>query len=83
MDKIPLQDKACKLEFDENSSFSTKNLGILWMATEDIFTFNFKGINQVSQFMKRDFLRRITTLFDPLGFLSPFTVRAKTLMQEI
>ena len=27
--EIPIQDRACKLEFDENSSFSTRTLGIL------------------------------------------------------
>ena len=35
MDKIPIQDRACKLEFDENSSFSAKTLGILQIAAED------------------------------------------------
>ena len=32
---------------------------------------------------KRSFLKLIATLFDPLGFLSPYIVRAKVLMQEI
>ena len=32
---------------------------------------------------QRDFLKRIATLFDPLGFLTPFTVRAKILIQDI
>ena len=31
---------------------------------------------------KRMFLKGIATLFDPLGFLSPFVIRAKILMQE-
>ena len=35
MDKIPIQDRAFKLEFDENSSFSAKTLGVLWIAAED------------------------------------------------
>ena len=83
MKEIPIQNRACKLEFNENSSFSIKTLGILWIAAEDNFTFKFKGINQVFKFTRRDFLKRIATLFDPLGFLSPFTVRAKILMQEI
>ena len=80
MDKIPIQDKAFKLE---NSSFSAKTLGVLWKAAEDNFTFNSKEIDQISKFTKREFLKRIATLFDPLGFLSPYTVRAKILMQEI
>ena len=83
MEQIPIQDRACKLEVDENSSFSTKTLGILWMAAEDVFIFNFKTIEQESKLTKRGFLKKIATLFDPLGFLSPFTVRAKILMQEI
>ena len=33
--------------------------------------------------MKREVLSAISTLFDPLQFLSPFTVRAKILMQDI
>ena len=30
--EITIQDRACKLEFDENSSFSIKTLGMLWIA---------------------------------------------------
>ena len=47
------------------------------------FTFNSKEIDQISKFTKREFLKRIGTLFDPLGFLLPYTVRAKILIQEI
>ena len=82
MKYIPIQDRACKLKFNENGAFSVKTLGILWIAAEDNFTFKLKGIDQVFKFTKRDFLKR-ATLFDPLGFLSSFTVRAKILMQEI
>ena len=32
---------------------------------------------------KRNVLRKIATLFDPLGFLSPFTITAKIFMQEM
>ena len=101
MDKIPIQDRAFKLEFDENSSFSAKTLGVLWIAAEDNFTFNSneidqmwiaaednftfnsKEIDQILKFTKREFLKRIATLYDPLWFLPPYTVRAKILMQEI
>ena len=37
-----------------------------------------KSFNQ-----QRNYLKRIATLFDPLGMLSPFVIRAKVLMQEI
>ena len=34
------------------------------------------------KYTKRNFLRKIATLFDPLGLLAPFTIRAKILLQE-
>ena len=53
------------------------------MASEDVFTFNFNTAEQELKFTKRSFLKRIAMLFDPLGFLAPFIIRAKILMQEI
>ena len=44
MKEIPIQDRACKLEFNENSSFSVKILGILWIATEDNLPLNLKEL---------------------------------------
>ena len=37
----------------------------------------------VFQPTKRNYLKQIATLFDPLGMMSPFIIRAKVLMQEI
>ena len=33
-------------------------------------------------YTKRNFLRKTATLFDPIGVLAPYTVRAKLLLQE-
>ena len=33
--------------------------------------------------MKQNFLMKIVKLFDPLGFVTPFVVRAKILLHEI
>ena len=73
--EIPLQDRAVELELDKNSSFPAKTLGLLWMASEDVFTFNFKIVKPEFQFTKRVFLKRVAMLYDPLGFLSPFTAK--------
>ena len=35
------------------------------------------------QYTKRNFLKKIATLFDPIGFLAPFTIRAKMLLQDM
>lgn len=34
-------------------------------------------------FTKRNFLKKIATLFDPIGLLSPFTMRRKILLQDM
>ena len=34
-------------------------------------------------YTKLNFLRKIATLFDPIGLLAPYTVRAKLLLQEM
>ena len=50
----------------------------MWEAKRDVFTF------QVQQpLANRNVLSSIASLFDPLQFLAPFTVRAKVLTQEI
>ena len=36
-----------------------------------------------AQLTKRSILRRVTKVFDPLGFVSPFVLRAKILLQEL
>ena len=38
---------------------------------------------QEYEWTKRNFLSKIATLFDPLGLLAPFLIRAKMLMQEV
>lgn len=35
------------------------------------------------RYTKRNFLKKIASLFDPLGLLAPFTVRAKMLLQDM
>ena len=34
-------------------------------------------------YIKRNFLKKISTLFDPIGSLAPFTMRAKMLLQDM
>ena len=81
--EIPQQDRVKELELDRNNLIVAKTLGVLWTATEDVFTFNFTTVEQELRFTKRSFLKKIAMLFDPLGFLGPFIIRAKILMQEI
>ena len=82
LSKIPLQDRANKINLEEENLPSVRTLGVMWIATEDVFTFD-SQVNEEFELTKRNFLKKVATLFDPLGFLSPFIVRAKVLMQEL
>ena len=72
LNEIPSDDKASEIDLKEGHLPCTKTLGVLWEAAKDAFTFT-----------KRNFLSKVATLFDPLGFLSPFIIRAKVLLQDL
>ena len=60
----------------------TKTLGIAWNSQTDEFKISTSEGSQ-AQLTKRNILRKIATIFDPLGFVSPFIFVAKILLQEL
>ena len=83
LQSIPEEDRASEVYLDEGNLPSVKTLGVLWQADNDIFTFKANPPDVNFKFTKRNFLSKIATLFDPLGFIAPFTIRAKVLLQEM
>lgn len=79
LDGLGENDKATCVTFD--STFKT--LGIAWQSEFDSFTFKSVPINETKIWTKRKVLSAISKLFDPLGWLSPYIIRAKILMQNI
>lgn len=63
-----------------------KILGIIWVPENDCLTIETKGLldfisgNNIS---KRSILQTIGKMFDPLGLLTPFTIRVKCLIQDL
>ncbi|XP_070582020.1 uncharacterized protein [Ptychodera flava] len=80
---IPTKDRACEVDLDKDGLPSMKTLGVWWLAEEDVFTLKVNPPVENYTITKRSFLSRISTLSDPMGFLSPFTIQAKVLLQEI
>ena len=81
---IPVEDRLQSLEIREaESSPKIKTLGVLWDAVNDVFTFCIQPPDPEMKLTKRNVLSTIATIFDPLQLLTPFTIRAKVLMQEI
>lgn len=54
-----------------------------WSPTEDEFKFQVNLPKDKYTSTKREFLKGIATLFDPLGFLTPYIVRARILLQSM
>ena len=48
-----------------------------------MFTFKTKPREEGLELTKRGFLKKIAKLFDPVGFLAPFLIRAKVVLQEM
>lgn len=62
-----------------------KVLGLMWHAGEDCFKFKINDINESVKEnpTKRQVLKTIMSVFDPLGFLTPILIKARILMQNI
>ena len=80
---IPLQDRKAEVDLDADYLPSTKTLGVWWLSDQDVFTFRENAPSSDVKYTKRNFLKQIATLFDPIGFLAPFTIRAKMLLQQM
>ena len=80
---ILLQDRKAKVDLDNEQLPSTKTLGLWWLAEQDVFTFEENAPSGDMKYTKRNFLRNIAILFDPLGLLAPFIIRARLLLQEM
>ena len=80
--EIPEEDQTLEMTISENNTPTTKTLGLSWNSKDDLFTILMASPRRL-QITKRNVLRKIATVFDPLGFISPFVVIAKMLLQEL
>ncbi|KAH9630178.1 hypothetical protein HF086_000738 [Spodoptera exigua] len=71
--------------FDFKHAESTKTLGLKWHPREDTFSFELK-LNEpkpTEKDTKRSLLSDISKIFDPLGWLSPITIKLKLLFKRV
>ena len=81
--KIPLEDRKAEVDLDRSQLPCAKTLGVWWRADTDVFTFKEKVPEEDTTYTKRIFLKEIATLYDPIGFLAPYTIPAKMLLQDM
>ncbi|XP_055603913.1 uncharacterized protein LOC129752144 [Uranotaenia lowii] len=87
----PLDIKHLNLEPGvEEPEKAERILGMLWKPHQDLFTFSTSMqpaieqiINQEHTPTKREVLRTVMSLFDPLGLIAHFVVHGKIIMQEL
>lgn len=60
----------------------TSILGLKWYTISDEFTYEVK-VEPLTQFTKRRILSRIGQIYDPNGFIEPFIITAKILVQKL
>ncbi|KAJ0174403.1 hypothetical protein K1T71_009511 [Dendrolimus kikuchii] len=79
---LPTNSLAVPLHFKNIES--RKTLGLSWKPDSDTFTFQnrFEQLQENTQLTKRQLLSYISKIYDPLGWLSPLTIRAKLLFQN-
>ena len=79
----PEADRATELPITVGQEPVVKTLGISWNSTEDTFTISAANISPELPVTKRNVLRKVATVFDLLGFVAPFVIKAKILLQEL
>ena len=81
--EIPLEDRKAEVNLNRSQLPCSKTLGVWWRADTDLFTFRENVPEEDMLYTKRNFLKKIASLLDPIGFLAPYTVRAKMLLQDM
>ena len=77
LNQIPTKMRAKEITLGEE----LKTLGLRWNAEYDIF--KFKTLEFGEEITKREFLKYVAAVFDPMGFLAPVVLRAKMIIQEM
>ena len=78
------QDDKTTKNLNIDDSAVTNALGITWDQQQDVFLFSFSPkVPLDEKITKRTILSLSSSLFDPLGLLSPFIINPKIIIQEL
>ena len=80
MNMIPKADHAAEARLPKKG---LKTLGVKWNIDQDRFHFSINTEpSKVQKITKREMLRSIASIFDPLGIISPVVLKGRCLLQE-
>ncbi|XP_057308246.1 uncharacterized protein LOC130646124 [Hydractinia symbiolongicarpus] len=78
---FPNTETVINVNLDLNKLPTERVLGMLWNPNTDYFTF--KVVNKPSPETKRGILSLTSSIFDPLGILTPFILEGKLIIQSL
>ncbi|XP_057380775.1 uncharacterized protein LOC130703305 [Daphnia carinata] len=81
VDSVHPADRSRSLDPNPSHLPTERTLGLLWDCEGDCFCF--KSAVRIKASTKRQLLQDISTVYDPLGFLTPIVITAKIFMQDI
>ena len=82
LEDIPDNDRSSKVSLETNMLPITKTLGMRWDAGDDKFLFDYSSPDEDFHYKKRNVLKKTASLFEPLGIIAPFVVKAKLYLQQ-
>ena len=81
LSEIPEDDRAKEVK-ELQSGMESKTLGVKWSVMTDEFYFKVHRANENTKVTRRFMLSFVSSMFDPLGLVSPVLVTGKLLFQE-
>jgi hypothetical protein len=79
---VPEDDRAVDFATaPKGGTVSNPVLGVVWEVDKDCFGFGRLELGAVTT--KRQILSQVTSLWDPMGFLAPYVLRAKIMIQDL
>ena len=82
IEDIPEEDRASKINLERNEFPTAKTLGVLLTSNDDTFFFSCSPPVGNFKITKGNVLKKTASVYDPLGLISPYIMRAKVLMQH-
>ena len=83
MEAIPEEHRTSELVIRDEGQPVTKTLGISWFSEEDTLSIPAPVMSASVSVTKRNVLKKIATVFDPLGLISPAIIKGKMLLQML
>ena len=68
---------------DRSNGEKVKVLGLSWIGKEDILSLNQISLEPASDVSKRQVLKQIASVYDPLGLFCPVTLQGKLFLQKL